>query len=364
MVGDTFFVTTNWCAINKYKANAYSEVIKNSWFSTTTDEDKASIIIFLMCTFSGEREEDSITKIVEQFQSKGKRVILAWCTLPEITKKLNNVDVIPNEIVPFNNLRTFLLDNFDTETDSTFVPSALEGDATIVQIETWCTWNCKYCSIKSAQLNGWKLISIQPDEIIRQISKIENNSIYLAGNEVSAYWLDIGYSLPKLLKKIWDNFPKINIQLGNLGIFTASRWNKDDFDILSKVTWNIDFPIQSWSNKVLKEMWRNYAIEQFDRLYSELTSRWCSIMTDYMIWYPTETDEDFEETLNFIKKYPMKFSQIFVYEPRENTPAANLQPLPQNIIEDRVCNAIATYMKMWQDVYGEELHFNTNVSFL
>jgi tRNA A37 methylthiotransferase MiaB len=42
----------------------------------------------------------------------------------------------------------------------------------------------------------------------------------------------------------------------------------------------------------------------------------------------------------------MEFSQIFAYEPRENTPAANLKPLPQHIIEDRICEAIATYIKM------------------
>ena len=360
---DVFLLTTNWCAINKYKANAYTGIIKNWGFSVTSNIDDASVVVFLMCSFTEEREEDSLTKI-KQFQSQGKKVVVAWCTLPEITKRLNDVDIIPNEITPFDNFKTYLLKNYSKEFEDSFVPSALEGSSTIIQIETWCTWNCKYCSIKSAQLNHWKLISVQPDEIINQISKVENNSIYLAGNEVSAYWLDIWYSLPKLLKKIWDNFPKINIQLGNLGILTASKRNEDDFDILSKVTWNINFPIQSWSNKVINEMWRNYTVEQFDRLYNELTSRWCSIMTDYIIWYPTETDEDFEKTLEFINKYPMEFSQIFVYEPRENTPAASLKPLPKEIVEDRVCKAIATYLKMGQDVYGKELYYNTNVQFV
>ena len=111
-------------------------------------------------------------------------------------------------------------------------------------------------------------------------------------------------------------------------------------------------------------MGRNYTIEQFDRLYNELTNRWCSIMTDYIVWYPTETDDDFEKTLEFIRKYPMRFTQIFAYEPRANTPAANLEPLPKDIIEDRVCKTIATYIKMWQDVYGEDLYYNTNVQFI
>ena len=363
MMDKSFFVTTNWCAINKYKASAYNGIIKNSWLNIAKDEDDASDIIFLMCSFTGEREEDSITKI-KQLQSQGKKVIIAWCTLPEITKKLNDVDVIQNEITPFNNFRTYLLERYNKKPEGCFVPSETEFDSTIIQIATWCTGNCKYCSIKSAQLNGWKLISVQPDEIINQISKVENNSIYLASNEVSAYWLDIGYSLPRLLKKIWDNFPEIDIQLGNLGILTSNKRNKDDLDIISKVIWNINFPVQSWSNKVIKEMWRNYTIEQFDRLYNELKSRWCSIMTDYIIWYPTETDDDFEKTLEFINKYPMEFSQIFVYEPRENTPAANLTPLSKEIIEDRFCKAVATYLKMWQDFYGKDLYYTTNVQFV
>ena len=360
---EVFMVITNWCAINKYKANAYNEIIKNTGFSVTEKKEDATVIIFLMCSFTAEREDDSIAQI-QYFQSQGKKVILAWCTLPEITKKLNKVDIIPNEITPFNNLRNYLINNFNKKSDDKFIPSALEWDSTIIQIATWCTGNCKYCSIKSAQLNNWKLLSVQPDEIINQISKVKNNSIYLAGNEVSAYWLDIGYSLPYLLKKIRNEFPWINIQLGNLGILTASKRNKDDFDILSNVTWNINFPIQSWSNKVIKEMWRNYTIEQFDKLYNELTSRWCSIMTDYIIWYPTETDDDFNETLKFIKTYPMQFSQIFAYEPRENTPAAKLKPLPKDIIEDRICNTIATYLKMWQDFYWKTLFYNTNVQFI
>lgn len=362
-MNDVFFVTTNWCAINKYKANAYWKIIKNLGFSVTTDKSDASVVVFLMCSFTGEREEDSINQI-KYFQSQGKKVIVAWCTLPEIIKKLDNVDVIPNEIIPFNNLRTLLGGAFDNVSETNFIPSALENNSTIIQIATWCTGNCKYCSIKSAQLNKWILLSVHPDEIIDQISKIENDSIYLAGNEVSAYGLDIGYSLPYLLKKIRDNFPEINIHLGNLGILTASKRDEDDLNILSKVTWNICLPIQSWSNKVIKEMWRNYTIEQFDKLYKELTSRWCSIMTDYIIWYPTETDDDFHETLDFIKRYPMEFSQIFAYEPRDNTPAANLKPLSEDIIEDRVCEAIATYLKMWQDSYWKVLYYNSNVQFV
>ncbi len=362
-MNDIFGVVTNWCAINKYKANAYREIIENSGFSTTTNEDNASVVVFLMCSFTGEREEDSITKI-KQIQSKGKKVIIAWCTLPEIIKNLENVDVIPNETTPFNNLKAYLENNYNKKIDIDFCPSAEEDDCTIIQIATWCTWSCKYCSIKSAQLNNWRLLSIQPDEIIKQISKIENDSIYLAGNEVSAYWLDIWYSLPYLLKKIRDNFPKINIHLGNLGILTASKRDKKDLDILSKVKWNICLPIQSWSNKVIKEMWRNYTIEQFDKLYKELTDRWCCIMTDYIIWYPTENDDDFKKTLEFIKKYPMEFSQIFAYEPRANTPAASLEPLPEDIIEDRICEAIATYIKMWQDFYGKTIYYNTNVHFV
>ena len=316
-----------------------------------------------MCSFTGEREDDSITRI-KQIQSKWKKVIIAWCTLPEIINNLENVDVIPNETTPFNNLKAYLENNYSNKINIDFCPSAIEDDSVIIQVATWCTWSCKYCSIKSAQLNNWRLLSIQPDEIINQISKVKNSSIYLAANEVSAYWLDIGYSLPRLLEKIRGNFPEIDIHLGNLGILTASRRNKKDFDILAKVTWNICLPIQSWSNKVIKEMGRNYTIVQFDKLYNELTNRWCSIMTDYIVWYPTETDEDFEETLKFIRKYPMEFSQIFAYEPRENTPAANLKPLPQHIIEDRICEAIATYIKMWQDVYWKNLYYNTNVHFI
>lgn len=359
----SFFVTTNWCAINKYKANAYNGIIKNTGLRIAKNENEASNIIFLMCSFTSEREEDSIAKI-KKFQSQGKKVAIAWCTLPEIIKKLDNIDVIQNEIIPFNNFKSYLLWNFGKKSEGCFSPSELEGDATIIQIATWCTWNCKYCSIKSAQLNKWRIQSVSPEEIINQISKIDNNSIYLAGNEVSAYWLDINYSLPQLLKKIWDNFPKIDIQLGNLGILTSYKRDKDDFDIISKVSWNINFPIQSWSNKVIKEMWRNYTIDQFDRLYNELMNRWCSIMTDYIVWYPTETEEDFKKTVSFIKKYPMKFSQIFVYEPRENTPAAKLKPLPKEVIEDRFCKAVATYIKMWQDVYWKDLNYTTNVQFL
>ncbi len=362
-MNDVLWVVTNWCAINKYKANAYLEIIENSGFSATTNEDDASVVVFLMCSFTGEREDDSITRI-KQIQSKWKKVIIAWCTLPEIINNLENVDVIPNETTPFNNLKAYLENNYSNKINIDFCPSAIEDDSVIIQVATWCTWSCKYCSIKSAQLNNWRLLSIQPDEIINQISKVKNSSIYLAANEVSAYWLDIGYSLPRLLEKIRGNFPEIDIHLGNLGILTASRRNKKDFDVLAKVTWNICLPIQSGSNKVIKEMGRNYTIDQFDKLYNELTNRWCSIMTDYIVWYPTETDEDFEETLKFIRKYPMEFSQIFAYEPRENTPAANLKPLPQHIIEDRICEAIATYIKMWQDVYWKNLYYNTNVHFI
>jgi len=84
-------------------------------------------------------------------------------------------------------------------------------------------------------------------------------------------------------------------------------------------------PLQSGSERILKLMGRPYRKEDYYDIAWRLSKLGIALGTDVIVGFPTETDEDFEETRAFIENLPLQYAHVFVYSRRENTPAASLK---------------------------------------
>ena len=100
----------------------------------------------------------------------------------------------------------------------------------------------------------------------------------------------------------------------------------------------VHLPIQSGSNKILKLMNRKHTVEQYVEIYEKLTKINPDIefSSDFIISYPGETDKDFNETVNLIKKIKFINSYSFIFSPRPGTKASNLKPIDKEIAKERL----------------------------
>ena len=100
----------------------------------------------------------------------------------------------------------------------------------------------------------------------------------------------------------------------------------------------VHLPIQSGSNKILKLMNRKHTVEQYVAIYEKLTKINPDIefSSDFIISYPGETDKDFNETVNLIKKIKFINSYSFIFSPRPGTKASNLNPIDKEIAKERL----------------------------
>ena len=99
----------------------------------------------------------------------------------------------------------------------------------------------------------------------------------------------------------------------------------------------IHLPVQSGSDRVLRAMRRGHTASDYLRRIEAIRNarRWMSITSDIIVGFPGETDEDFEQTLSLIEEIEFNWGFIFKYSAREGTPAAKLECLPEEVIEER-----------------------------
>ena len=117
----------------------------------------------------------------------------------------------------------------------------------------------------------------------------------------------------------------------------------------------LHLPVQSGSNKVLKNMNRKHSRDEYLKIIENLIKVRPNIKfsSDFMVGYPGETDNDFKETITLIKRVNFINSYSFIYSPRPGTPASNLETLEANILKNR--------LKVLQDTL-EKIQINKNKS--
>jgi tRNA-2-methylthio-N6-dimethylallyladenosine synthase len=156
---------------------------------------------------------------------------------------------------------------------------------------------------------------------------------------VNSYGRDIGTSFKELLKEV----NKIE-GLRRIRFLTSHPVNfrKDLIDTISeldKVCRYFHLPVQSGSNRILKLMKRGYTYEYYVDMINYIRSRMpdAAISTDIIVGFPSETEEDFKMTLKLVEEVRFDFSYMFVFNPREGTPAASMpEQVPEEVKTERI----------------------------
>ncbi len=336
-------VLTLGCKVNKYESDALIFELKNRGFDATDKLEEADAYIINTCAVTNEAEKKSRQMIERarkfnpnahiyvmgcasqnrpaQFDKKGVQFLIGTASkkkiLDELEKVGQNIYALPEKYE-----------------DDLF--SAQTLTRAFIKIQDGCNHFCTYCIIP--YLRG-RSRSRSVQSIESEVEKLPSSvkEIVLVGIDVSDFLIGGKKGLGTLLEKL-DRFGK-RLRLSSM---EDNLIDEDFLDKLSKLKNfcpHFHLSLQSGSDSVLKKMNRHYTTEEFENSVNLIRKYFplAGITTDIIVGFPTETEEEFLQTMKFVEK--VKFSQlhIFPYSKREGTVAAKLyKDLPGQVKADRM----------------------------
>ena len=322
---------------------------KNGYnFTLDCDSDDVKTVIINTCSFIFDAEKESISAIIDMI-NKGKRVILTGCLVQKYKEELKKL--LP-EVKNFIGVSSYdkILDavqndeyyNVSEVVDYNYCEDVQReqitvGSSSYIKISEGCFYNCGYCVIPS--LRG-KYKSRKMENIINEakaLAKKGVSEIILIAQDTTSYGIDL-YKKP-MLAQLLKELNKID-ELNWIRIMYAYPTNFTDelidaINSLDKVVKYIDIPLQHSNLEVLKRMKR--PAFDYEKLINKIRKKIknVSIRTTFIVGYPGETDEEFEDLCNFVKK--MKFDKVgvFTYSREKNTYAYSLKPQIKQSVKNK-----------------------------
>ncbi len=209
---------------------------------------------------------------------------------------------------------------------------AFDGVIGIVPISQGCVGNCRYCIVKRAR---GEIHSYDPERICGTVERMVRDGakeIRITAQDCSAYgWDGLEERLHGLLRKLSSIKGNFRIRVGMMNPFTMIHDLDDIIDSFEseKIFKFFHIPVQSGSDKVLRDMNRKYKVCDFIHIVDFIRSRfeYCMISTDFIIGYPTETERDFESSVDLLRRIRAEKVNITRFSPRPGTEAACMNDL-------------------------------------
>jgi len=210
----------------------------------------------------------------------------------------------------------------------------------ILPISTGCLNQCTYCKTKHARGD---LGSYTIEEITMRVKDVLQDGvreIWMSSEDTGAYGRDINTSLPSMLRAVVDLLPKgTMLRLGMTNPPYILEHLPEVAEILRhpNVYSFLHVPVQAGSDHVLDDMKRKYHVQDFEVVVDYLREHvsGITISTDIICGFPTESEEDFEETLKLVEKYKFPILNISQFYPRPGTPAAKMKRVPTQDVKNR-----------------------------
>lgn len=336
-----FYIYTLGCKVNTYESSVIKDNLINAGYKETNKEN-ADIFIINTCFVTNVAQNKSF-KIIRQAQRINPNALIIVCGClsqilsDEVLKmgvhivignkdKSKIVDYIKNYQKPFKKIY-----NLENETFEDMRLNNFNHTRAFVKIQDGCNNFCSYCIIPYTR-GG--LRSKNKDLVLEEIKSLVDKGhkeIVLTGIHTGSY-NDNGYDLSNLLKDILKIEGLKRLRLSSIEI---TEINNDIIDLIKNnqiFVSHLHIPLQSGSNKILSLMNRKYDINYFINKVNEIRKARpdISLTTDVIVGFPNETEEDFKEMIENIKKINFSKLHVFPYSLREGTKAA----LMENQIDD------------------------------
>jgi threonylcarbamoyladenosine tRNA methylthiotransferase CDKAL1 len=325
-------VITYGCAVNQ----SDSEIIQGLLYEAGLDSDE--FIIVNTCTVKTPTE-NKIIKMLRGLDGGDVPVIVCGCiprANPDIAREFPDFSFLGTNIqdiceAVFSALKGNRFVKIDGASEKLKMPCLMENKfRAIVQVSEGCLGSCKYCQTRHAR---GRLKSYPIKEIKKKVEKhVEDGvrEIWLTSQDMGAYGIDIGKSLPELLEGVTSVEGDFKVRVGMMNPGHINRFSNELIKSFKseKIYKFAHIPVQSGDDKVLKDMGRGYTVDEFEDIADNFRRINATISTDLIVGYPTETEEAFKKTLDMVSRVEPDIVNATRYWARPKTPAAKLKQLP------------------------------------
>jgi tRNA-2-methylthio-N6-dimethylallyladenosine synthase len=370
----SYEVKTFGCQMNVHDSERISGLLEAAGYAPVIAGESADLLVFNTCAVRENADNKLYGNLGQLYErklenpdfqiavggclaQKDRKTIIDKAPWVDVVFGTHNVSSLPAlldrakhngeaQIEILESLETFPSD-LPTKRDSTY--------SAWVSISVGCNNTCTFCIVPS--LRG-KEKDRRPGEILAEIEALVSEGVIeitLLGQNVNTYGVEFGDkgAFAKLLRacgKI-EGLERVRFTSPHPAAFT------DDVILAMAETHNVmpqlHMPLQSGSDRILKEMKRSYRSEKYlgilDRVRQAIPD--ASISTDIIVGFPSETEEDFQETLRVIKESRFAICYTFQYSKRPGTPAADLpNQLPKEVVQERYERLLEVVNELaWQE---------------
>ena len=373
------FIKTFGCQMNEYDSNRIYHSIKKIDFEKTEDLESANCYILNTCHIRDKAKEKvyhEIGRIKKVYRNKAKPiVVIAGCVAQaenqEMLKKEPYIDIVigPQSYHKINDLiENFVSKKQKEETEFDTISKfdyfdKIENDSnkisSFLTIQEGCDKFCHFCVVPFTRgpecSRTFHKIIIEAENLIKNGAK----EIILLGQNVNAYSYKKNskeYRLSDLINHLekYSELERIRYTTSNPRDMTEDLI--DCYNSSKKLMPFVHLPIQSGSNKILQLMNRKHTVETYIEIYKRLKkiNPEIEFSSDFIISYPGETDDDFNDTLNLVKKIRFINSFSYIFSPRPGTNAAKLELIDKEISKERL-------LQIQEHLFNHQLKMNKSL---
>ncbi|MBP1564540.1 MAG: tRNA (N(6)-L-threonylcarbamoyladenosine(37)-C(2))-methylthiotransferase MtaB [Oscillospiraceae bacterium] len=362
---NVFFITFG-CKVNCYETECIKEEFLKKGFMVSKTHEEADVIVINSCTVtsSGDKKlRQTIRKM--RHESPHSIIVLTGCypqafrekaaSLTEAdiitgTKDRRQITTLVDEFIKDRMKKISVKEYTVNDPIEDITCSSFESKTrAFVKIQDGCNQFCSYCIIpySRGRIRSKSLETLTGE--VKKFAESGHQEIVLVGINLAFYGAEYGISLTDAVEACSEIDGVTRIRLGSL---EPEKILDRDLERLSenkKFCPQFHLSLQSGCDKTLRNMNRKYTGAEYEQLVEKIREKFDSpsITTDIMVGFPGETDEDFEESLNFVKKIGFSKIHVFPYSVREGTKAASMP--------DQIDGGTKTKRAMIMSKLGEEL---------
>jgi tRNA-2-methylthio-N6-dimethylallyladenosine synthase len=359
---ENFYIETFGCQMNEFDSERISAILERQGYLKTESRDDAGLIILNTCSVRLKAENKLFGHIgnlkVLKEQNPGLVICIGGCTAQSLKEKLNDTFPYIDIVFGTGNIEN-LPDLIKTKAESSKSICETSGSTqeikeltdfkrkftfkAFIPVMTGCDNYCSYCIVPYVR---GREKSIKPSIILESIKKLASDGVFevtLLGQNVNSYGnvfdnernagakRENKNSFAKLLNGVAaiQGIKRIRFMTSHPKDFT-----EDIIDAVrdnSNVMRHIHLPFQSGSDKILEMMNRKYTSKEYEDLYYKIKEKIpdCAVTTDIIVGFPGEQEEDFNKTLELVRKLKFSRAFTFLYSSRRGTKAESFDdPVP------------------------------------
>ena len=361
MLNKKIFIKTFGCQMNEYDSNRIYDSVSKLGLVKTTNQSKADCYILNTCHIRDKAKEKvyhEIGRVKKLYRDKKKPImVVAGCVAQaeneEMMRREPYIDIIlgpqsyhkVNDLLK-NHIASLKQEETEFDTISKFgyfdkIKNNNDKISAFLTIQEGCDKFCHFCVVPYTRgpeySRPYNKIILEAEQLIKNGAK----EITLLGQNVNAYSYKENskeYRISNLINHL-DQYS----ELERIRYTTSHPRDMTDdliecYSSSHKLMPFVHLPIQSGSNRMLELMNRKHNVDHYLKIYERLKkiNKEIEFSSDFIIGYPGETQKDFEDTFNLIKKIKFINSFSFIFSPRPGTKASTLEMLDNNLAKERL----------------------------